>query len=79
MGYQRKTNGKIFVENVDSGYRLWCDICGKEQIIKIPDASDGEMGMPVEVFTKWLSVFGRLHKRCKKDETEQLHLGASSI
>ena len=66
-----KPNKKVFTENVAGGYRFWCAVCGKEEIVKIP-----ETGMPMDAFIAWMRSFESVHRHCQQKPKT---MGALSI
>lgn len=52
---------KTYVENIEGGYRMWCEPCGVEEKIPI-----GLEGMPIEAFLAWCNSFRRRHPERRK-------------
>jgi hypothetical protein len=53
-------NKQVYVENVVGGYRMWCAVCGEEEMIPIQPP-----GMPVKPFTAWMEDFAERHATCR--------------
>lgn len=50
-----------YIENVDGGYRVWCEPCGVEEKISI-----AVTGMPIRVFEAWCKDFMRRHPKRRR-------------
>jgi len=56
----RKGDETIYVSNVAGGYRFFCVVCGKDEVVAIPPT-----GMPIPVFVTWSKEIEKRHVSCR--------------